>query len=213
MRPRTLLTLRPTLRGVVVAAVAAGSLWMAAAFGARSLNAIVVPAAVALLGAGVSLLTLDRPTLTRSSPPSGFPGDERTVTLAFDTDDPFVGVVVDDLPDGVDGDARVETLVGDAPVSYEVTYRTRGVHDVGPVRVRARDVLGLAERTFAWDDRSTALVYPRVYPSRGPPSPAWRRASTSAPTSTATSSTTSASTSTATRCATSTGRRAPSATT
>ncbi|MFB6122636.1 MAG: DUF58 domain-containing protein [Haloferacaceae archaeon] len=167
MHPRTLLALRPTLRGVVVAAVAAASLWMAASFGARALNAVVVPAVVVLLGAALSLLALDRPTLTRSSPKSGFPGDERTVTLTFDTEDPFVGVVDDDLPDGVDGDATVETLVGEEPVSYDVTYRARGVHEVGPVRVRARDVLGLAERAFAWDDRSVALVYPRVHPLSG----------------------------------------------
>jgi uncharacterized protein (DUF58 family) len=167
MRLRTLLTVRPTPRGVVVALVAGGGLWMALSFGPRSLNAVVVPAAVALLGAGVYLLTLDRPTLSRPSPTSGFPGDERTVELAFDTDDPFVGVVVDDLPAGVEGDARVETLVGDDPITYDVTYRSRGVHDLGPVRVRARDVLGLAERTFSWDDRATALVYPRVRPLSG----------------------------------------------
>ncbi|MFC7172834.1 hypothetical protein ACFQL0_04650 [Haloplanus litoreus] len=47
-----------------------------------------------------------------------------------------------------------------------MTYRERGEHALGPAAVSARDVLGLARRTFVTEDRDAVLVYPRVfYPS------------------------------------------------
>lgn len=154
---------RPTRRGLAVAGIAVAGVAMSAAFGPRSLDAIVMPAGVALLAAGVQLYAFDVPRVDRVTPPDGDPGTTGTVTLAFATDTPATAVVRDRLPPGVDGDARTTTLVGGDPCTYEVTYRERGEHALGPVVVRARDVLGVAERTVTVDGDDTVLVYPRVF--------------------------------------------------
>jgi uncharacterized protein (DUF58 family) len=163
--PRRLL---PTRRGVAVAAVAVAAAAAGATFGPRSLDAVVVPAGVTLLAAGAQLLALDAPRVERRTPPPADPGTTATVRLAFDTDTPVTAVVRDHLPAGVDGDAEATALVGGDPLDYEVTYRERGEHTLGPATVSARDVLGLARRTFVVEGQETVLVYPRVYQ----PSPA-----------------------------------------
>jgi uncharacterized protein (DUF58 family) len=155
--------LLPTRRGVAVAAAAVAAVAAGAAFGPRSLDAVVVPAGVALLAAGVQLHRLDPPTVERTPPPPADPGTTATVRLAFDTDTPVTAVVRDRLPPGVDGDAEATTLVGGDPLVYEVTYRERGEHALGPATVDARDVLGLARRTFVPEGRASVLVYPRVF--------------------------------------------------
>jgi len=158
--PRRLL---PTRRGIAVVVVAVTAVAAGATFGPPSLDAVVVPAGVALLAAGVQLLSLDPPTVERTTPPSADPGTTATVRLAFATDTPVTAVVRDHLPPGVDGDATATTLVGGDPVAYTVTYRERGAHALGPATVDARDVLGLARRTFVIEGRDTVLVYPRVF--------------------------------------------------
>ncbi|MFB6195249.1 MAG: DUF58 domain-containing protein [Haloplanus sp.] len=162
-----MIRLRPTRRGVAVAAIAVAGVAMSVGFGPRSLDAIVVPAGVALVAAGVQLYTLDAPGVERSTPPDGDPGTTETVTLSFVTDTPVTAVVRDRLPPGLDGDAEATTLVGGDPFTYPVTYRERGTHALGPTVVRAHDVLGLARRTFVVrGDDDAILVYPRVfYPS------------------------------------------------
>ncbi|WP_251329401.1 DUF58 domain-containing protein [Haloplanus pelagicus] len=162
MPPRIL----PTRRGLAVVAVAGAGFAMGATFGPRSLDAVVLPAGIVLLAAGVQLALLDSPRAERTTPPAGDPGSTRTVRLAVATDTPVTAVVHDRLPDGVDGDAAVTGLIGREPFAYTVTYRERGAHVLGPTTVSARDVLGLARRTFVLDRRDTVLVYPRVfYPS------------------------------------------------
>ncbi|MFB6107918.1 MAG: DUF58 domain-containing protein [Haloplanus sp.] len=152
-----------TLRGFVAVGVAVVGTWLSVRFGPRSLNAVVLPTVVALVAAVVQVATFDRPELSRTPPPNGFPGDGGRVELRFETDAPVTGTVVDGLPPGVDGDASVTTLVGDGPVGYDVTYRRRGERAFGPTRLRARDVLGLAERTFQWREPTSVVVYPRVF--------------------------------------------------
>ncbi|WP_251341650.1 DUF58 domain-containing protein [Haloplanus halophilus] len=153
----------PTRRGLAVAAVAAAAVAMGVEFGPRALDAVVLPAAVVLAAAGVQLYLLDPPRVDRTTPPPGDPGTTATVRLAFDTDTPVTGVVRDRLPDGVDGDAEATTLIGGEPFAYEVTYRERGEHALGPATVSARDVLGLARRTVVTEGRDAVLVYPRVF--------------------------------------------------
>jgi len=155
--------LLPTRRGIAVVAVGAVAVAAGATFGPPTLDAVVVPAGVALLAAGVQLFLLDPPTVERTTPPPADPGTTATVRLAFDTDTPVTAVVRDHLPPGVDGDAETTTLVGGDPVAYEVTYRERGEHALGPATVHARDVLGLARRTFVTEGRDAVLVYPRVF--------------------------------------------------
>jgi uncharacterized protein (DUF58 family) len=152
----------PTRRGVALFVVAGASVAMSATFGLRSLDAVVLPAGVALAAAVVQLAALDPPRVERTVPPAGDPGTAATVELAVRTDTPVTAVVRDRLPSGIDGEATVTALVGDGPVRYDVTYRKRGEYPIGPATVSARDVLGLARRTFDTEAHTTALVYPRV---------------------------------------------------
>jgi uncharacterized protein (DUF58 family) len=155
--------MRLTRRGWTVVVVALSGTLMAAAFGARSLNAVVFPCLDALVAAVVQVRRTGEPRIDRALPDNGFPGDAGTVTLGFETDTPFTATVSDALPPGVSGEANAETTVGRDPVSYEVTYRRRGVHTLGPVSFVARDVLGLAARRFSVQDTDDVLVYPRVH--------------------------------------------------
>lgn len=151
-----------TRRGKAVLVVTFGGFVLAWLFGARSLNAVVLPAAIALVAAVLQIATLDAPSLTRDVPPDGFPGDTGTVTLSFDADSPFGATVTDQLPDGLAGDPVVETTVGATPATYEVTYERRGAHDIGLATVTARDVLGLAESELTVPGQNTVLVFPTV---------------------------------------------------
>jgi uncharacterized protein (DUF58 family) len=162
--------IRPTRRGVVLAAAAVVAVGMGVGFGPRSLDAVVVPVVVALVAAVVQVLTLSPPRVERTTPPPGVPGTTGTVTLALATDTPVTAVVDDRLPTGLSGESRRTALVGDGatPVGYEVTYRERGDHAVGPATVRTRDVLGLAERRFVVSGESSVLVYPQVYRPSAP---------------------------------------------
>jgi len=155
--------IRPTRRGLAAVAVAAVAVVMSSTFGPRSLDAVVLPVAVAFVAAGVQLVLLDAPRVTRRVPPAGDPDTTGTVALSFSTETPATATVRDRLPPGLDGDARGTVLVGGDPLTYPVTYRERGVHELGPAVVYARDVLGLARRTFVTEGRTPVLVYPRVY--------------------------------------------------
>ena len=156
-----------TRRGWVVVAVTITGTVMAAMFGARSLNAVVFPCLVALVAAVVQVYRVDPPTVDRTSPSPGFPGDSKPVTVQFDTDAPFTATVRDGLPSSFDGDSRAEMTVGRQPLSYQVTYHRRGRYTLGPVSFAAHDVLGLATRRFVVDAMDTVLVYPNVYPLSG----------------------------------------------
>ncbi|MFB6131161.1 MAG: DUF58 domain-containing protein [Salinigranum sp.] len=154
--------MRPTRRGLAVAAFAAVCVVLAAEFGARSLNAVVLPAVVALVAGALQAGWIRHPTVERRTPPDGFPGEGGVVELRFETDRPFTAAVADDLPAGLDGDATAETTVGVRPATYEIRYAARGDHDIGPVRFVATDVLGLFRRTFTVDSTDRVLVYPPV---------------------------------------------------
>lgn len=136
---------------------------MSTTFGPRSLDAVVLPIAVAFVAAAIQLAVLDAPQATRRVPPPGDPDTTGTVSLSVTADTPATATVRDRLPPSLDGDARGTLLVGGDPFTYPVTYRERGVHELGPAVVGVRDVLGLARRTFVTEGRTSVLVYPRVY--------------------------------------------------
>jgi uncharacterized protein (DUF58 family) len=160
--------MRLTRRGYVVFGLVLLGVGLAATFGARALNAVVLPAAVALVAAVVQVWRADAPRVTRQTPPDGFPGESGDVTLTLDAGRSYPATVTDELPYGVEGDARVDTVVGDGrPVGYEVTYRQRGEHELGPAVVVARDILGLAERELVTDGTDAVLVFPSVRPLSG----------------------------------------------
>jgi len=154
---------RPTRRGLGVVAAALVAAGMSATFGPRALDTVVLSAAVALTAAVVQVALFDAPTATRTTPSAGDPGTTGTVLLTLDADTPATATVRDRLPAGLDGDARGTVLVGGDPFAYAVTYRERGVHELGPAVVHARDVLGLVRREFTAAGDGSVVVYPRVF--------------------------------------------------
>ncbi|MBB6647091.1 DUF58 domain-containing protein [Halobellus ruber] len=166
--------MRPTRRGyavvgVIVAAVAAG-----AVFGARALDAVVLPGLVALVAAAIQLRGAPQVDVDRTLPPADVAGSSGTVTLELDGDRTYPVTVRDRLPEGVDpetpprgrGAGGDETVVDAAvdgdPVTYGIVPQRRGEHVVGPATVVATDVLGLLERSTVIDRRDTLVTFPRV---------------------------------------------------
>jgi uncharacterized protein (DUF58 family) len=136
--------------------------------GRRALNAVVLPMLLAVIAAVIAVRRTDRPEFERILPANGFVGESHTVSLDFDTEKPLAGVVEDDRDDGLEERTeRVEATVSEDPVSYEVTYENRGVHEFGPLRLTVTDVLGLATTEFEYTATDTVVAYPRVYELAG----------------------------------------------
>ena len=129
----------------------------------RSLNAVVAPVAVALVWAAVTVRRIDRPTLERTAPEEGFVGESHTVRLQLSAERSFTGHVEDAIPEELEAVGNeLTTGIDETTVAYELTLARRGAHEIGPVTVTARDVLGLAQKTFTYRDRQEVLVYPRI---------------------------------------------------
>ncbi|ELZ34085.1 hypothetical protein C474_03970 [Halogeometricum pallidum JCM 14848] len=154
--------MRLTRRGYAVCGVVVVGFALGLRFGPRALNALVLPTGVALVAAFLQVRLASTPTVERTLPADGFPDETGEVTLSFDVGRPYPAHVVDSLPPGVSGDAEIDALVGGDPVSYAVTYRSRGEHQFGPAAVVATDVLGLAERELVASGTDAVLVFPRV---------------------------------------------------
>ncbi|MXR40113.1 DUF58 domain-containing protein [Halobaculum sp. WSA2] len=171
--------MRLTRRGKAVVAVGVVAVVSGLAFGPRSLNAVVVPAVVALSAAYLQLRWVEPPAVARDVPPDDHVGRTYPVRLFFGDPDgprpsaeagmdrPFAGAVRERVGGGIDADRLVfETVVGAVPVEYEVTYESRGRHRLGPAAVTARDALGLAETDLS-TTTSEVLVYPEVHAIAG----------------------------------------------
>lgn len=158
--------MKPTRRGYGLVAVVLAGLVLGAAFGARSLNAVVVPAVVALVAGAVQLRRADPPALQRSQPEPGFPGETRTVELTVESGVPCR--VVDDVGAGLSATETGASVAGDGRLTYEVTLGRRGELHLGPASVRATDALGLFTRRFDFTVETPVLVYPTVRRLGGP---------------------------------------------
>ena len=156
--------MRLTRRGWAVVGIVLGATAMAGAFGVRSLGAVVVPAVLALGAAAVQGYRFDAPTVERDLPPSDHVGTSHEVTVAFDRDPPVHAIVHEETGSGLEATGtRRGVVLGEESLTYEVTYRERGVHTLGPISVAYRDVLGLTERTVTQWETDRLLVYPRIY--------------------------------------------------
>ncbi|WP_396611549.1 DUF58 domain-containing protein [Haloferax sp. S1W] len=154
--------MRPTLRGWAALVVVALGVGNAVAFGPRALNAVVIPVVVALLIGAVQVWRISPPRAVRAPPDDGFPGETHTVSLDIETDHPFPATTTDFLSANLEGDATVQSIVGDGSISYDVTYDARGLATLGPATVVATDVLGFFTRTFTVGGTTEILVYPRL---------------------------------------------------
>lgn len=185
--------MRLTRRGWTVAGIGVGAFLLALGFGPRSLNAVVVPAAVVLAAGYVQLRFLREVTVHREPPGDDYVGGGGVSTLRFQEPDgspvdrPFVATVrervgegvrvvptadVDDEPTGsayaVDSDERgafaaFETAVGRDDLTYHVEYERRGERVFGPLTLTARDVFGLVEEDTQLRGTDSVLVFPRVH--------------------------------------------------
>lgn len=182
-----------TRRGWTVAAIGAGAFLLALGFGARSLNAVVVPAVVVLV-AGYVQVRFQRDVVVHREPPGDdYVGQRGTARLQFQTPGggpiarPFVATVRERVGDGIrvvpldDVDDRsglstyraerdergevaaFETAVGENDLYYCVEYGRRGEREFGPLTVTARDVFGLVEEDTQLRGTDSVLVFPRVY--------------------------------------------------
>lgn len=159
-----LTTVPLTRRGWSVAALTVACLVVAVRFGARTLNAIVVPGLIALLAAVLVVRLADPPAVDRTVPEDGFPGDGGTVRLEVAGDRLGLYTVRDAVPDGLSASQVVFEVPGDeATIEYDLAYDRRGAYELGPVTVTVTDVLGLARREFEVETpRSGLLVYPEL---------------------------------------------------
>lgn len=157
--------MRPTKRGLAVAVVVAVAFVVASEHGPRSLNAMVVPLVVAGIAAVLTVARAERPRVDRRPVTPGFVGETRTVELVVTTGRSRSATVVDGVGDGLTAPAdTVElTLSDETIVAYDVRLAARGDHEVGPTTIVVRDVLGLVQRRFEVDRRTSVLVYPPVY--------------------------------------------------
>lgn len=173
--------MRPTRRGIAVLVIGVGALGFGLRFGITGLNAFVVPVVVGYAVGIVQLYRAPTPTVERSTPPPGFPGARRTVTITVSSAVPFdlhervperlrVADATVVSPDGrerpdaatvTDAGATI-SLPGDATVQLDCDLVGRGVHSLGPATVRVRDSLGLlvAERELTGSE--SVVVYPDV---------------------------------------------------
>lgn len=157
-----------TRRGIVVLGVVVLGVLNAALYGPRALNAVVAPAAIALVAAVLLVRRIEPPQITRDVPDDGHAGERHRCELHLETDTPFTGNVRDEVSDGLFAEGNeITTTIDDTALQYDVTFARRGKNDVGPARIVARDVLGLAEREFVYDDTTPVLVYPRVFDLTG----------------------------------------------
>jgi uncharacterized protein (DUF58 family) len=157
-----------TRRGYAVLTVLVLGLLNATFYGPRALNAVVAPAGVALVAAVVLVRRVDRPRMERVVVEEGYVGETHTVELRFESDTAFTGHLVDHVPDGLAASGNeLTTSIEETTVAYDVSFVRRGAHELGPTQVVARDVLGLAQRTFDYGYTKELLVYPRVHDLRG----------------------------------------------
>jgi len=153
-----------TRRGWAVAALAVALLLLARANGARSINAVVAPALVALAGALLQVHLRDRPAVERNAPATGVVDEELSVELGVPADRSFAATVDDGLGDGVTAEGLPATMTLDgSPIRYDARLWERGERRLGPAELTVEGLLGLARKTFYYNDIDAVLAYPRTY--------------------------------------------------
>lgn len=153
-----------TYRGALLLAVTAGCLALAATFGGRSLNAVVAPAVVALGAAVLTVWRAPTPSIERTVPPDGHPGETHPVRLEVADCGAGIYRLCDEVSGGLAAAGETHDVTDSAEtISYELRYQHRGDHRLGPPSVAVTDALGLVERTFtAAEEPGQVLVYPAI---------------------------------------------------
>jgi len=159
-------TTKLTRRGKTVLAVAAVGAALGYAFGGRSLNAVVVPAAALLGATRLYVYALSEPSVERTAPGEGYQGDRRTVKLVVEAPRPYPATIRDRLSNGLRGDSQRDAEADGRALTYDVELAERGVASVGPCSVRATDPFGLWTVGFVAGTQERVTVFPRVHDLR-----------------------------------------------
>jgi uncharacterized protein (DUF58 family) len=154
--------MRPTRRGYGLLAVTAVALLLGARYGARSLDALVVPAIAALAVAAVQVYRRTEPSVLRSRPLPGFPGETRAVSVTVKSD--LACDVTERVGPGLRAPHADAQLPEGGEYEYELRLTDRGERSLGPATVRQRDTLGLVRHDTDSQRTTTVLVYPDVRP-------------------------------------------------
>jgi uncharacterized protein (DUF58 family) len=149
-----------TRRGTGVLGIGLLAFFLGTVFGARALDAVVVPVIAVLAIALVQVWLTDRPKIERSVYEPGFPGEERTMRVRFDTNG--IVSVTDRLGDGLRPGMVERTVAGETTIAYDVELAQRGVKDIGPLSVSTRDSLGLITTEHHYTEFEPLLVYPSM---------------------------------------------------
>lgn len=150
-----------TRRGLATLGLAVLAVLLSWWFSPRALNAVAVPAVVALL-VGVASVVYTRYTgAAVSEARPGFAGETRPLTVRLDGRG--LATVTFELPEGL-ADDHIESTVS-LPHTFEHTIElgSRGVYEIGTATIRFQDPLGLVKHTVETDETTTLLVYPRRY--------------------------------------------------
>jgi uncharacterized protein (DUF58 family) len=154
----------------VIAAVVASAL-MAAGFGTRTLDVVYITGGALLVATAAGVARGERPAATRRAPEYGAVDGAVTVELTVDAGRPVSASVRDATGEGLDADARFETVADGRSLEYELVPRERGVHRLGPLTVSVGDAFGLWRRTFEYDDTDRFVAYPPIQPLYGSAGP------------------------------------------
>lgn len=154
--------MKPTRRGVAVFALAAAGVVLARLFGPRSLDAVAIPAVVALGAGALQLALAADPSVRRRPHLPTFPGDDRTVSLDIEGGHGLV-TLDDAVPEGAITFDPTATVLAPATATYDVRHEHRGEYVFGPTTVRVHDVFGLFQRTTTAATERAHLVYPPVH--------------------------------------------------
>jgi len=152
--------MRLTRRGIAALGVVVTAVLLAYLSGPRSLNAVAAPIVIAVVAGAIQVRRTGAPTVERSQPRRGFPGESRTVSLTVAGRG--VARITEQLPAGLGATTGVERTLP-ATISYDLDYQRRGVHEITHTTIAIRDVLGLIEQRHEVTARTEVVVYPAVY--------------------------------------------------
>jgi len=152
--------MRLTRRGIAALAVVVAAVTFAWLSGPRSLNAVAAPLVIAVVAGAIQVRRTGAPTVERSQPRRGFPGESRTVRLTVEGRG--VARITEQVPDGLAAATDIERTLP-TTVDYDLDYERRGVHEITRTTVAVRDVLGLVEQRHEVYERTEVVVYPSVY--------------------------------------------------
>lgn len=161
--------MRLTLRGYVALGVLGVAAGLGVLFGPRELPSLLAPVGVAL-GVGIATVAARRPpAVSRRRVATGTVGEERRVTVELSSERPETVALSDRVAPGLEALDVPDTVTvdGETPVTYRVSLEERGIHTLGPLRLRRVDTFGLVSRVHE-DDQAVDVVVTPALPALPP---------------------------------------------